>query len=55
MYALTFYFGGNIYQALNAVPEDQIKTILNFIDKDTGEIIETADFSSMEDSETQEE
>lgn len=49
--ALTLYIGGNVYQALNATPEDQIKTIVNFVDKDTGEVIETGDSSEMNSSE----
>lgn len=49
--ALALYVSGNVYQALNATPEDQIKTIVNFVDKDTGEIIETGDSSEMNSSE----
>lgn len=49
--ALTLYISGNVYQALNATPEDQIKTIVNFVDKDTGEVIETGDSSEMNNSE----
>lgn len=49
--ALALYISGNVYQALNATPEDQIKTIVNFVDKDTGEIIETGDSSEMNNSE----
>ena len=49
--ALTLYISGNVYQALNATPEDQIKTIVNFVDKDTGEVIETGDSSEMNSSE----
>lgn len=49
--ALALYIGGNVYQALNAAPEDQIKTIVNFVNKDTGEIIETGDSSEMNSSE----
>lgn len=46
--ALTFYFHGDIYQAFNAVPEEQLKTIVNFVDKDTGEVIESLDSSKFE-------
>lgn len=42
---MVFYLNGNIYQIFNAVPEDKIKTIVNFVDKDTGEIIESMDSS----------
>lgn len=52
--AIIFYLEGNIYQALNTVPEDQIKTIVNFKNKDTGEIIESGDSSSMGESSTTE-
>ena len=48
--ALALYIEGNYYQALNAVPEDQLKTIVNFVDRDTGEIIEGGDSSSFGDS-----
>lgn len=47
--ALAFYIEGNNYQALNAVPEDQLKTIVNFVNKDTGEVIESGDSSALED------
>lgn len=49
--AIGLYIAGNIYQALNAVPEDQIKTIVTFVNKDTGEIIETGDSSEMNETE----
>lgn len=49
--AIGLYIAGNIYQALNTVPEDQIKTIVNFVNKDTGEIIETGDSSEMNEAE----
>ena len=47
--AIAFYMEGNIYQALNAVPEDEINTTVNFVDKDSGEVINSADSSSMKD------
>lgn len=53
MAALAFYIQGNMYQALNAVPTDQLKTIVNFVNKDTGDVIETADSSQMKDSSAQ--
>lgn len=49
--ALTFYLHGDIYQTFNAVPEEQLKTIVNFVNKDTDEIIESLD-SSINKSET---
>ncbi len=49
--AIGLYIAGNVYQALNAVPENQIKTIVNFVNKDTGEIIETGDSSKMNETE----
>lgn len=48
--AFAFYIEGNIYQALNAVPEDQLRTIVNFVNKDTGEIIESGDSSALGDT-----
>lgn len=41
--ASVFYREGNLYQALNKVPEENLKTVVNFVDKDTGEIIKTLD------------
>ncbi len=41
--ASVFYREGNLYQALNKVPEEKLKTVVNFVDKDTGEIIKTLD------------
>ena len=32
-----------------AVPEDEINTTVNFVDKDSGEVINSADSSSMKD------
>ena len=49
--AIGLHIAGNVYQALNAVPENQIKTIVNFVNKDTGEIIETGDSSKMNETE----
>lgn len=48
--AMVFYMEGGIYQSLNAVPEDQVNTVVNFVNKDTGEVIESGDSSSMTDS-----
>ncbi|WP_050639625.1 MULTISPECIES: DEK C-terminal domain-containing protein [Clostridia] len=48
--ALVFYIEGNIYQALSAVPEDQLITIVNFVDKNTGNIIEHGNSSETESS-----
>lgn len=42
---MAFYIHGNIYQAFNATPENQIKTLVNFVDKDSGEIIKSLDSS----------
>ncbi|MGC4019361.1 MAG: hypothetical protein QM793_09160 [Muricomes sp.] len=43
--AMVFYLEGNMYQAFNAVPENELKTIVNFKNKDTGELIESGDSS----------
>ena len=47
---IALYVEGNMYQSLNAVPEDQLKTIVNFKNKDTGEVIESGDSTAMDDS-----
>ena len=47
--ALSFYVIGNMYQALNAVPENELKTVVNFVNKDTGEVIESGDSTALED------
>lgn len=52
--ALAFYIEGNMYQTLNAVPEAELKTIVNFINKDTGEIIESGDSTAMSEEVTTE-
>lgn len=36
---MVFYFEGNIYQAINAVPSEELQTVVNFINKDTGVVI----------------
>lgn len=43
--AVGFYFQGNLYQAFNGVPEDNLKTIVNFIDMDSEELINSCDSS----------
>lgn len=48
--SISFYVMGNMYQALNAVPESDIKTVVNFVNKDTGEVIESGDSTSMSDA-----
>lgn len=40
-----------MYQAFNAVPSDQIKTVVNFVNKDTKEVIESGDSTQMENNE----
>lgn len=52
MYAITFYFSGMMYQAFNAVPEDNIKVIVNFVDKNTGEVIKSGDSSNLSNNTT---
>lgn len=47
IYALTYYIMGNMYQALNAVPENDLKTVVNFVNKDTGEVIQSGDSTQM--------
>lgn len=45
--AFAFYMYGNMYQALNTVPENELKTVVNFINKDTGEVIESGDSTAL--------
>lgn len=45
--ALGYYIYGNMYQAMNCVNEGDINTKVNFIDKDTNEIIETGNSSEL--------
>lgn len=52
IYAVTFYFSGMMYQAFNAVPEDDIKVVVNFVDKNTGEIIKSGDSSELSNNST---
>ena len=45
--AFAFCMYGNMYQALNAVPEGELKTVVNMVNKDTGEVIESIDSTSL--------
>lgn len=45
--ALALYAAGNMYQGLNQVPEEEINTSVQFINKDTQEVIESGDSKSM--------
>ncbi|WP_346897385.1 hypothetical protein [Clostridium sp. UBA7503] len=45
--AVGFYMSGNMYQAMNGKSFDTAKTIVNFKDKDTGEVIESGDSSAL--------
>lgn len=46
---LPCYVYGNLYQIVNGVPEGEIKTIVNFVDNETGEIIDSGDSTSIGD------
>lgn len=50
MSALAFHIQGGLYQAFNAVPTEQAKVIVNFINKDTGDIIDSVDSSKQNDA-----
>lgn len=43
-----FYIVGNFYQVINCVPAEKIDTVVNFIDKDTKEIINSGKASDMQ-------
>lgn len=45
--ALGFYIYGNYFQALNAVNAEDIRTVVYFKDKDTGEVLNTGDSAEM--------
>jgi len=45
--AVGFYMSGNMYQAMNGKSFDTAKTIVNFKDKATGEVIESGDSSAL--------
>lgn len=45
--AVGFYMAGNMYQAMNGKSFDTAKTIVNFKDKATGEVIESGDSSAL--------
>ncbi|WP_346887912.1 hypothetical protein [Clostridium sp. UBA1056] len=40
---LEFYMAGNLYQIIDRQSSDKVRTIVNFRDKDTGEVIESGD------------
>lgn len=46
--SLTFYIQGIYYQAFDGVKEDNQKVIVNFVDMDTGEVLNVADSSQVE-------
>jgi hypothetical protein len=43
--ALEFYMAGDLYQVVNTQSSDEVRTIVNFKDKDTGEVIDSGDSS----------
>jgi len=45
--ALGFYYQGLFYQCLQGTDPDNAKVIVNFIDKDTGEVLNIADSSKL--------
>lgn len=45
--AFAFYIEGTYYQLFNFVPIDDVDVQVDFVDKDTGEVIETARMSEM--------
>lgn len=49
--ALAFYIEGTYYQLFNFIPIDDVDVQVNFINKDTGEVIETARMSEMNSTE----
>lgn len=49
--ALAFYIEGTYYQLFNFIPIDDVDVQVDFINKDTGEVIETARMSEMNSTE----
>lgn len=49
--ALAFYIEGTYYQLFNFVPIDDVDVQVDFVNKDTGEVIETARMSEMNSAE----
>ena len=45
---MSFYMIGNMYQAMDCVDTNDINTTVNFIDKDTNEVIESGNSSEMD-------
>lgn len=50
LYALTFEMSGYFYQLMNGVSVDDMDVIVNFINNDTGEILNTASLRSLLDN-----
>lgn len=46
--AYTFYLTGQYYQIFNCVPEEEIDVIVNFIDSETEEVLNTGKLSDMQ-------
>lgn len=47
-YAIAFCMEGMIYQAFDGIPEDEIYTVVKFIDQDTEELISSVNSSDLE-------
>ena len=47
-YGAAFYIYGNMYQAISGIPQEEISTEVHIVDQETGEVLETADSTMME-------
>lgn len=54
LYAMQFFIYGDVYQILNAVPEKELKTVVNFVDENN-KAIESLDSTELHDFDNTEE
>ncbi|MGI5958976.1 MAG: hypothetical protein ACOX60_06145 [Massiliimalia sp.] len=47
LYSIALLTIGNMYGAVNAVPAEELNTVVNFVDKSTGEVIDSRSFNDM--------
>lgn len=50
IYSMVLLLNGGIYQSLNSVPDDKLTVIVNIIDQDTGDVIDTINSAQLDES-----
>lgn len=47
LYAISFYMLGAYYQAFSGVPADEVDTVVEFIDQDSNEVLQSSSYQQM--------